>query len=116
MIVELAGLRLFGHHGAYEEERERGQDFLFDVELDVAERGASDVLADAVDYSEVARCVQIVSDARRYNLLEALASAVADELLRRFEPTRVVVRVRKPSVAPAGLDVEHAAVTVLRSR
>jgi dihydroneopterin aldolase len=116
MIVELAGLRIFGHHGAYEEERERGQEFLFDVELDVGERGASDVLADAVDYSEVARCVQRVSEAQRFSLLEALAAAVADELMRRFDPERTVVRVRKPSVAPSGLEVDHAAVTVLRSR
>ena len=114
MIVELAGLRLFGRHGAYPEERERGQDFLFDVELEVGERGASDRLEDAVDYSEVARCVHEISDARAYNLLEALAGAIADELLRRFEPERVVVRVSKPDVRPGGLEVEHAAVTVMR--
>ncbi len=116
MIVELTGLRIFGHHGAYEEERERGQDFLFDVELDVGERGSNDVLADAVDYSDVARCVHEISEARQFNLLEALAGTVADELMRRFKPARVVVRVRKPSVAPAGFGVEHAAVTVLRSQ
>jgi dihydroneopterin aldolase len=116
MIVELAGLRVFGHHGAYEEERERGQDFLFDVELDVGDRGATDELADAVDYSDVARCVHEVSDGKRFNLLEGLAGAVADELLHRFEPVRVVVRVRKQTVSPGGLEVEHAAVTVLRSR
>jgi 7,8-dihydroneopterin aldolase/epimerase/oxygenase len=115
VIVELAGLRVFGRHGAYPEERERGQDFLYDVELEVGERGASDRLEDAVDYSEVARCVQEVSDAHPYNLLEALASAVATELLARFRPERVVVRVRKPEVRPGGLDVEHAAVTVLRT-
>jgi dihydroneopterin aldolase len=115
VIIELSGLRIFGHHGAYEDERERGQDFLFDVELDVGERGSSDRLDDAVDYAEVARCVKKVSDGRAYHLLEALASAVADELLRRFSPERVVVRVRKPTVRPAGLEVEHSAVTVLRT-
>ena len=114
MIVELSGLRLFGRHGVHAVEREHGQTFLFDVELEVGERGRNDSLADAVDYSAVARCVQEVSDAHAYNLLEALAAAVADELLRRFEPDRVVVRVRKPEVRPGGLDVEHAAVTVMR--
>jgi dihydroneopterin aldolase len=48
--------------------------------------------------------VQEVSDARRFNLLEALASAVADELELRFSPERLRVRVRKPEVRPAGLD------------
>ena len=104
ITVEVRDLRVFGRHGVHEDERERGQDFLFDVELEVGERGTSDRLEDAVDYVEVARAVQEVSDGRQSVLLEALASAVADELERRFSPERVRVRVRKPEVRPAGLE------------
>jgi dihydroneopterin aldolase len=104
ITVELRGLRLFGRHGIHAHEKENGQDFLFDVDLDVGERGSSDRLEDAVDYREVARTVAEVSDARSYDLLEALATAVADELLRRFGAERVVVRVVKPAVKPGGLD------------
>jgi dihydroneopterin aldolase len=111
--VEVHDLRLFGRHGVHDEERERGQDFIFDVELEVGERGTSDRLQDAVDYVEVARVVQQVSDAKQFNLLEALASAVADELERRFAPEHVRVRVRKPEVRPAGLEGTVAA-TVTR--
>jgi dihydroneopterin aldolase len=103
ITVEIHDLRVFGRHGVHEEERERGQDFLFDVELDVGKRGTSDRLEDAVDYVEVAHAVQTVSDETRYALLEALATAVADELERRFAPERLRVRVRKPEVQPAGL-------------
>jgi dihydroneopterin aldolase len=113
ITVEVRDLRVFGRHGVHEEERERGQDFLFDVELDVGERGTSDQLEEAVDYVEVARAVREVSDARAYALLEALATAVADELERRFAPERVRVRVRKPEVRPAGLEGTVAA-TVTR--
>ncbi len=113
ITVEVRDLRVFGRHGVHEEERERGQNFVFDVELEVGERGASDRLEDAVDYVEVARVVQEVSDARQYALLEALASAVADELERRFAAERVRVRVRKPEVRPAGLEGTVAA-TVTR--
>jgi len=102
--VELRGLRVFGHHGVYEHEKRDGQDFLFDVDLAVGERGVSDRLEDAVDYSAVARAVQEISDARSYDLLEALATAIADELLQRFDAERVLVRVRKPEVRPGGLD------------
>ena len=62
MIVELSGLRIFGRHGVYPEEKERGQDYLYDVELEVGERGASGRLDDAVDYEQVARCVQEASE------------------------------------------------------
>ncbi len=104
IAVEVTGLRVFGRHGVYAEERERGQDFVFDVELEVGERGASDRLDDAVDYVEVVRAVREVSGARAYALLEALASAVADDLVRRFAPERLRVRVTKPEVRPDGLE------------
>jgi 7,8-dihydroneopterin aldolase/epimerase/oxygenase len=113
ITVEVRDLRVFARHGVHEEERETGQDFVFDVELDVGERGTSDRLEDAVDYVAVARAVQEVSDARQYILLEALATAVADELDRRFSPERVRVRVCKPEIRPAGLDGTVAA-TVTR--
>jgi 7,8-dihydroneopterin aldolase/epimerase/oxygenase len=103
-MVEIRGLRLFGRHGVHEHEKRDGQDFVFDVELVVGDRGSSDRLEDAVDYRAVALAVQEVSDARSYNLLEALATDVADELLRRFGAERAVVRVEKPAVKPGGLD------------
>lgn len=111
--VSLRDLRIFGRHGVHAEERETGQDFLFDVDLEVGERGLSDRLEDAVDYSAVARTVREVSDARAYSLLEALAAAVADELRRSFDVERATVRVTKPEVRPAGLD-GTASVTVSR--
>ena len=113
ITVEVRDLRVFGRHGVHDDERERGQDFVFDVELDVGERGTSDRLEDAVDYVEVARVVQDVSAGRQFSLLEALATAVADELEQRFAPERIRVRVQKPEVRPAGLDGTVAA-TVTR--
>ena len=104
ITVELRGLRVFGRHGVREHEQRDGQDFLFDVDLEVGERGTSDRIEDAVDYSAVARVVQELSDAQRYDLLEALATAIADELLRRFDAQRAVVRVTKPGVRPGGLE------------
>jgi dihydroneopterin aldolase len=104
ITVELRGLRVFGRHGVHAHEKENGQDFLFDVDLDVGDRGASDRLVDAVDYSAVARTVQELSDARSYDLLEALATAIADGLLARFGAEAVRVRVTKPEVRPGGLE------------
>ncbi|HEX6761725.1 MAG TPA: dihydroneopterin aldolase [Gaiellaceae bacterium] len=111
MIVELNGLEVHGRHGAYEEEQIAGQPFWFDVRLEVGERGADDDLTGAVDYTEVAAAIRTVSDRHRFDLLEALAGAVADELQRAFAPEWVTVRVRK---RPAGLPVDWSAVTVTR--
>jgi dihydroneopterin aldolase len=114
MIVELSGLEIFGYHGVEEEEKRVGQLFLFDVQLEVGDRGSSDRLGDAVDYTEVASAIRDLSDRERFDLLEALATRAADVLMERFSPVSVRLRVRKPQVQPAGLTVEYSAVTVER--
>ena len=116
ILVELHGLEIFGRHGATEEERERGQTFVYDVELEVSDAALSDRIEDAVDYEEVAACIRELSDARQFTLLEALAAATAGEIVGRFPVARVRVRVRKPEVRPAGLDVEWSAATAERTR
>jgi dihydroneopterin aldolase len=115
--IELAGLGLHGYHGVTDDERRSGQRFLFDLWLEVPDgTGASDRIEGTIDYREVAALVQEISDGRAYFLLEALAAALVDALLDRFEIVLSVrVRVRKPDVK---LDppVEHSAVTVERRR
>jgi dihydroneopterin aldolase len=114
IVVEVEALEIFGRHGVEHEERERGQVFLYDLRLEVPDAAESDRLEDAVDYVEVAEVVKGVSDARNFNLLEALAAAVADALVERFPVERVRVRVRKREVEPAGLPVAWTAATVER--
>ena len=113
MILELEGLAIFGRHGVLEEERRDGQEFLYDIRLDVGEAGSSDRIEDAVDYREVADCVREVSDSRSFNLLEALAGAVADALAERFPAHSVRVRVTKTN--PAGVGARYAVVSVERA-
>ena len=104
IVVEVHGLRVFGHHGVHPEERSAGQDFLFDVDLEVGDRGSTDRIEDAVDYVAVARTVREVSSARTYSLIEPLAIDVADAMRERFGVKRATVRITKPAVMPAGLE------------
>jgi 7,8-dihydroneopterin aldolase/epimerase/oxygenase len=110
MKIELHGLELYGYHGVLPEEAEAGQLFWFDVELEAGEWGANDLIEDAVDYRLVVDAVREVNE-RRFELLEALASTVAETLMDRFAIARVKVRVRK---RPAGMPVEYTAVTAER--
>jgi len=114
--IELAGIALHGYHGVNEDERRDGQQFVFDVWLEVPDgTGASDRIEDTVDYRAVAALVREISDARQFQLLEALAATLAEELLARFPADSARVRVRKPQVQ---LDppVDYSAVTVERRR
>jgi dihydroneopterin aldolase len=114
IVVELEGLEIFGRHGAREDERARGQAFLYDLRLEVSDAALSDRLEDAVDYVAVAEVVKEISDGREFHLLEALAAAVADAVRERFAVEHVSVRVRKREVEPAGLPVAWTAATVER--
>jgi 7,8-dihydroneopterin aldolase/epimerase/oxygenase len=105
ITIEIRDLRLFGRHGVHAHEKENGQDFVFDVELDVGERGADDDFANAVDYRAVLDLVRDVNDSRSYDLIEALATAVAEALYERFAPDAVRVRVTKPAVEPGTVSV-----------
>ena len=115
MTIELHGIALHGFHGVLEHERREGQRFLVDVDLDVSNETAAttDRIEDAVDYRDVVAAVAAVSEARAYHLLEAFATALANELTARFPVARVRVRVRKPDVV-LPRPVDHAAVVVER--
>jgi 7,8-dihydroneopterin aldolase/epimerase/oxygenase len=117
VTIELHGILLHGRHGVLEEERRDGQRFLVDLELELEHEQAarSDRIEDAVDYRGVVSRVREISDARAYQLLEALAAAIADALIDDWPLRAVRVRVRKPDVV---LDppVDYAAVSVERRR
>ncbi len=115
MRIELHGLELHGRHGVLEHERRDGQRFLFDLELELRSPPLDDRIEDAQDYREVVTIVRQVSDARAYQLLETLASDLAEALLTGLELESVKVRVRKPDV-DLGAPVQHAAVVVERRR
>jgi dihydroneopterin aldolase len=108
--IELEGIELRGFHGVLDEERRDGQLFRFDVAVEIAEPAQDDIDA-AVDYRDLAACVREVSDGHRFQLLETLAAAVAEELRRRFPLERVTVRVGKP-----GVELEGGRATVVAER
>ena len=116
VTVELYALEVGGAHGVDEEERRHAQPFLYDLWLEVPDSAASDRLESTVDYREVVICVQEVSAGRQFELLEAMAAAVAAALLERFELVESArVRVRKPAVQLAA-PVEWTAAIVERRR
>jgi len=116
--IEIRGLRVLGVHGVLPEERSRPQPFSVDLDLwlDAAPPAATDDLADTVDYSLVAGRAAEVVTGRSFALLEALAGALATEVLAadgRVRAVGVAVRKLRP---PLALDVESVGVRTFRRR
>jgi dihydroneopterin aldolase len=102
--IVLEAMVFQGTHGVYPEEQAGPQPFEVDVELAVnlQPAGLSDDLAQTVDYGRVFGVCRQIVESTRFNLIEALAEAIAHELLAGFPVDEVTVRVRKPRVRLGG--------------
>ena len=116
--IYLHGMVFEGRHGVTDEERLEPQQIEvdLDVELDLRRAGTSDDLAQTVDYTDLFEiCRQVVED-RSFHLLEGIAEAITDGVLRaRPEIDAVNAVVKKPGAPLAGM-VEHAGVRIERRR
>lgn len=117
VTVRVTGLECFGYHGVFPEERENGQRFVVDVEMELAELASTttDHLADTVDYEAVAEAIATIVGGPPVDLLEHLASVIADRIMEDQRLSGVAVTVRKPQVKLAQ-SVTETSVTLRRSR
>jgi dihydroneopterin aldolase len=108
---------VLGTHGVLPEEKSRAQLFEVDLDLsvDLAVAGASDRLADTVDYAGITETVAgVVSGSSSYELLEALAHAIAlAALASDLRIAAVTVAVRKLS-PPIPADITSVGVRITR--
>jgi dihydroneopterin aldolase len=115
--ITLTGLRVAGRHGVFEHERRDGQDFLVDVTvwLDLDRAGATDDLADTLDYGDLAHRAAAIVGGPPCDLIESVAAKVADDVLTDERVHAVEVTIHKPS-APIPLTFADVSVTARRSR
>lgn len=116
--ITLSAMRLEGRLGVSEEERELPQLVEVDVEVetDLAAAGASDALADTVDYGPLVEAVIRTVEEGSFRLLEGLAGSIARVVLgASTRIAAVTVRVRKLAV-PMDVDMDHAQVQIRRER
>ena len=113
--IALTGLRVRGHHGVLAAERADGQDFVVDavLEVDLRPAGASDDLADTLDYGVLASQLAAVVAGDPVDLIETLAARLAEVCLADGRVVSVEVTVHKPA-APIDLSFTDVSVTVIR--
>lgn len=111
----LQNMVFFGYHGVYEYEKIHGQRFHCDVELsaDFTEAVNTDELEYAIDYTKVYASIRKIMEQEKFNLIEALAGRIADELLACYPVLGVIVRIRKPACPLPGT-IEFVQVEVSR--
>ncbi|WP_109209616.1 MULTISPECIES: dihydroneopterin aldolase [Microbacterium] len=115
--ITLTGVRAYGHHGVFEDERREGQKFVVDVTLYVstARAAASDDVSDTVHYGDVAERIVELVGGEPLNLIEGVAARIADDLLAHELVRMVAVTVHKPQ-APITVPFSDVSVTIRRAR
>ena len=113
--ILVTGLEALGVHGVLPEEQARAQPFGVDLELevDLGPAGASDDLADTIDYAAVIAVTVRIVETERFQLLERLATRIGEVCRTDDRVSAVTVTVRKlhPPVR-AMLDYVAVRVTV----
>lgn len=103
--IVLRRMVFHGTHGVLEQEQREPQPFEIDVEmlLNLQPAGVDDDLSKTVDYGQVFEACRQIVESTRFRLVEALAEAIAHEVLAGFPlVTEVGVRLRKPKAPIAG--------------
>jgi len=116
--IRVHRLAVFARHGVLSEEAAIGQRFFIslDAAVDTRPAGASDDLTKSVSYADMADVAVGIATARRFNLLEALAEAIATDILAGFPLIEAItVRIDKPS-APVPHVLDSVSVEITRSR
>jgi dihydroneopterin aldolase len=111
--IRFNNMIFYAHHGYYQAERELGQKFQVDMELDFDFDDAvkTDDLKDTVNFETVYQKVHHIFSSYKFTLLETLADRIAVEILDFFPVNSILIRVRKPNVPLNGfmdnVEVEH---------
>jgi 7,8-dihydroneopterin aldolase/epimerase/oxygenase len=117
-LIRVTRIAVFGRHGLLPEEAVLGQRFYISLEarLDLSEAGRSDAVAGTVSYADLTQIAVAISTEQRFNLIEALAEAIAASILERFARIdAITVRVDKPS-APVPAILDGVSIEITRRR
>ncbi|CAN5770585.1 hypothetical protein BH23ACT12_BH23ACT12_05230 [soil metagenome] len=114
--IVIKGCKVSGRHGVTQEERDRDQEFLVDLEcqLDLSAAGRADRIEHTIDYMELIADIRQVVGTESYNLLEALGERLAQVVLARPFVDRVMIGLFKSQLSDG--ELESVGVRVERGR
>ncbi|MDQ3565035.1 MAG: dihydroneopterin aldolase [Pseudomonadota bacterium] len=106
-IIYINNLRIEAVIGVYAWERQLKQVVIFDLELgsDIRTAALTDSVADTLNYKEVAKRVMAFVTDSRYQLVESLAEAVAELILKEFDIPWLRLRLNKQGAVRGVRDV-----------
>ena len=115
-IIRIDNLEVYAYHGAYDEEKEKGQYFYVNAELytNTRKAGMNDDLDASTNYGTVCDLIHDFMTKHTYDLIETVAEQLAQALLLEFKLVKsVLLEIRKPH-APIEREFESVSVEIER--
>lgn len=116
--IILKNLKFYAYHGNLQEEKVLGQEFQIDVKIhtDLKSAGISDNVEDTINYAQVYDIIKSITEEKQFNLIEALAESIAQEILKTFQTVeKITIKVRKPQ-APVNGIFDYFGIEITRCR
>lgn len=114
IIIE--DLQVYAHHGVYQQENEKGQNFYVSVALETDTRaaGMADDLGLSTNYGVVCRFLHTYLTEHTYKLIETAAEKTSEALLLQFPNVRrLTMEIKKPE-APIPIPFGSVSVKITR--
>lgn len=114
--IFIRDLEVYGYHGVYIEEREKGQIFRINLDCDIDMQAAlaSDDIEDTVNYGMLCFYIRDYFQKHTFQLLETVADGLCHDLLLDFPAIRgITLEVGKPN-APIQMDFGNVGVRMER--
>jgi dihydroneopterin aldolase len=114
-IIRLKNMIFYAHHGYYEAERELGQKFEIDIEVegDLSQGSQDDQLKNTIDYQEIYQIAKDTFGNYKFKLIETVAERISKKVLALSGISSVRIRVRKPHVPMNGL-LDYVEIEIFR--
>ncbi|MEJ2054631.1 MAG: dihydroneopterin aldolase [Calditrichaceae bacterium] len=115
--ILLKNMIFYAHHGFYEAERELGQKFEVDIQLecDLSVAARTDDLKQTIDYQAIYSIAKEIFENYKFKLIETVAEKIASKILDISGISNVLIKVRKPHVPLNGL-LDFVQIEVYRER
>ncbi len=116
--ILVRNLKIFAYHGVNPEEKEDGQNFVFDIDayVDISVPCVTDNVEDTVSYAKIIKDTVRIFTLQKDDLLERAAQRVADGLFESFDKIQSLRILLKKPEAPIKADFEYVGVEIFRER
>lgn len=116
--ILIRNLKIFAYHGVNPEEKQDGQNFVFDIDayVDISVPCESDNVENTVSYAKIIKETVRIFTCQKDDLLERAAQRVADGLFEKFDKIQSLRILLKKPEAPIKADFEYVGVEIFRER